>query len=397
MSDRTPATDKGTADRIEADDGGYWVRLVTKQALRREGECMGNCLNSMGYGSHSAGDEEMLSDGLWSLRQANGVSYLLVEVDVSYGRDRASVTEAKGPKNSDPSSWSCRQFRHLVEAFLDAGCVLQVRDHFALTGADGMTWRPDKAPDDLRAAYEERQRRAQEEADRQRQEMEARFESMRAARREGRVEGRGSGLFDTFGMISLSEAVERMRMVEPVRFTSETDWRPMRSRILVADEVDVDESWAGRVLTNVPRYGVVGGVEGQPAAYLVPPLTGAAGIDLGERPPPPDADPAAAPHDRLRPGEPDAEAQGARAPAGAANPPLPGRAVRHDGHRPGRRDGPPLPADDVVPDVPVVRDMGPGPDAPLKRERPPFGGRPALRPRGEALGGYPDPFRGPCP
>ena len=150
-----------------------------------------------------------------------------------------------------------------------------------------MTWRPDKAPDDLRAAYEERQRREQEEADRQRQEMEARFEQMREARREAlqgrRVEGRGTGLFDGihFGLISMAEAVERLQMapLETVRSTAETEWSSMRSRILIADEVDVDDSWAGRVLTNVPRYG-----EGQPAAYLVPPLTGAAGIDLGERP-----------------------------------------------------------------------------------------------------------------
>lgn len=201
---------------------------------------------------------------------------------MSYGRDRASVTEAKGPKNSDPSAWSCRQFRHLVEAFLDAGCVLQVRDRFALTGADGMTWRPDKAPDDLRAAYEERQRLAEEEADRQRQEMEARFEQMREARRETlrevRVEGRRAGLFDPYRMISLSEAVERMQV---------TNWAGLYLGQPWVEEVDDGDTWSGRVLTNAPRYGVVGGVEGQPAAYLVPPLTGAASIDLGERPAPP--------------------------------------------------------------------------------------------------------------
>ncbi len=47
------------------------------------------------------------------------------------------------------------------------------------------------------------------------------------------------------------------------------------------------------------------------------------------------------------------------------------------GHRAGRRDGPPLPADDVVSHVRAVRDMGPGSVEPLKRERPPIGGRPA--------------------
>ena len=109
---------------------------MTKQALKREGVSMGNCLDSQDYGSEHAGDEDMVSDEFWSLRQANGVSYLLVEVDVSYGGDRASITEAKGPMNSDPSAWSCRQLRHLVAAFLGAGCALEVRDRFALTDGD---------------------------------------------------------------------------------------------------------------------------------------------------------------------------------------------------------------------------------------------------------------------
>ena len=90
MSERTPATEKGTADRVEADDGGYWVRLVTKQALKREGECMQNCL-ARGYHSDTAGDEEMVSDGIWSLRKVDGVSYLTVEVDVRYDRTDGSI------------------------------------------------------------------------------------------------------------------------------------------------------------------------------------------------------------------------------------------------------------------------------------------------------------------
>lgn len=192
----------------------------------------------------------------------------------------------EGAKNSDPSSWSCRQFRHLVDAFLDAGCVLQVRDRFALTGADGMTWRPDKAPDDLRAAYEERQRRAQEEAEHQRQEMEARYESMMAARREGRVQGRGAGLFggDEFRMISMAEAIGRMHVLRPPEPMPVTEWAGLYLGQPWVDEVDNGDTWSGRVFTNAPRYGVVHDGEGQPAAYLVPPLTGRAGIDLGERP-----------------------------------------------------------------------------------------------------------------
>lgn len=104
MSERQPATDKGTADRVEADNGGYWVRLVTKQALRREGVCMGNCLDSQGYGQDLAGEEEMVSDGLWSLRKADGVSYLLVRIRLMSVEDGgiAAISQALGPSNSQP-------------------------------------------------------------------------------------------------------------------------------------------------------------------------------------------------------------------------------------------------------------------------------------------------------
>ena len=43
-STRPIASNFGTADRIEADDGHYWVRLWSLQAIRREGEAMRNCL-----------------------------------------------------------------------------------------------------------------------------------------------------------------------------------------------------------------------------------------------------------------------------------------------------------------------------------------------------------------
>lgn len=149
MSDRTPATDKGTADRIEADNGGYWVRLVTKQALRREGACMGNCLDSRGYGQETAGEEEMVSNGLWSLRKADGLSHMLAHVHIERGD--AFVGSAAGPKNNQPSGWCCRQLRHLVAAFREAGTTLRILDPIAVTDTDGMTWRPDKAPGALRA------------------------------------------------------------------------------------------------------------------------------------------------------------------------------------------------------------------------------------------------------
>ncbi|MGU3339428.1 hypothetical protein ACLBXJ_15535 [Methylobacterium mesophilicum] len=160
MSDRTPAGDKGTADRIAADDGGYWVRLVTKQAHRREGVCMGNCLDSQGYGQHLAGNEDMLDDGLWSLRKADGVSHLLVELNDLCAPDErtARVENARGPKNSQPSGWSIRQLRHLVAAFNAAGSTFQIPVDVALVGEDGRTWRPDKAPQALKDAIAAKQR-----------------------------------------------------------------------------------------------------------------------------------------------------------------------------------------------------------------------------------------------
>jgi len=183
VSDRTPATEKGTADRIEADDGGYWVRLVTKQALKREGECMQNCL-ARGHYADTAGEEDLVSTAVWSLRKADGVSYINISVHVQ--RDDIFAGNAEGPKNSRPSGWSCRQLRHLVAAFRDAGATLRIHKGTALIGEDGRTWRPDKAPAELREAFE---KSAREEWDRRHAEMEAVFsrnaDGLEAARSQG--------------------------------------------------------------------------------------------------------------------------------------------------------------------------------------------------------------------
>jgi hypothetical protein len=158
VSDRTPATEKGTADRIEVDDGGYWVRLVTKQALKREGECMENCLRFDGECVELTGDEDLVSDSIWSLRKADGVSYMDVQVDTKGYPKRADIDEARGPKNSQPAGWSIRQLRHLVIAFRVAGAKLRIPETIALTGEDGRTWRPDKAPQDVKDAIEARKK-----------------------------------------------------------------------------------------------------------------------------------------------------------------------------------------------------------------------------------------------
>lgn len=158
MSDRQPATDKGTADRVEADNGGYWVRLVTKQAMKREGVCMGNCLDSQGYGQGLAGEEEMVADGFWSLRKADGVSHFLIEVENYPKLGKAGVKTGRGPNNNQPSGWCVRQLRHLVAAFSEARCILRIPVTIALTGEDKRTWRPDKAPQDLKDAFEARRK-----------------------------------------------------------------------------------------------------------------------------------------------------------------------------------------------------------------------------------------------
>ncbi|MCJ2057308.1 hypothetical protein MKL09_12160 [Methylobacterium sp. J-048] len=156
MSVRAPATDLGTANRIAADDGGYWVRLVTKQALDREGACMENCLGRGDY-DDKAGDESMTSDAIWSLRKANGVSYVAMEIE------NLRIGSALGPHNSQPSGWSIRQVRHLMAAFREAGAELRIGTAAILVGADGGTWCPDKAPPEVLQAEREREERANAE------------------------------------------------------------------------------------------------------------------------------------------------------------------------------------------------------------------------------------------
>lgn len=99
MSSRPPATDKGTTDRIEADHGDYWVRLVTKQALDREGLSMDNCVGKGDY-DEKVGEEEMLSKSIWSLRKASGISYVTLEIE---HYRTFSVKSMRGQINHDPA------------------------------------------------------------------------------------------------------------------------------------------------------------------------------------------------------------------------------------------------------------------------------------------------------
>ena len=154
MSTRTPAGDKGTADRIEADDGGYWVRLVTWQALDREGGCMKHCVGDGSY-DELVGGEEVHDDAIWSLRGRNGLSVLTVRI-----RHR-ELNYAKGYSNHAPGKGAAMQVRHLVAAFKAAGHALEVSEcetEIVLL-PDGRTFRRDRLPPEVQAEIQERDAR----------------------------------------------------------------------------------------------------------------------------------------------------------------------------------------------------------------------------------------------
>jgi hypothetical protein len=149
MTARTPATDKGTADRIEADDGGYSVRLVTWQALDREGTCMHHCVGDGGY-DDLVGGEDLHDDAIWSLRDRDGLSILTVRI-----RHR-ELNYAKGPFNHAPGRGASMQVRHLVAAFKAAGRCLDVStcETEIVLLEDGRTFRHDRLPPEVQAERE---------------------------------------------------------------------------------------------------------------------------------------------------------------------------------------------------------------------------------------------------
>lgn len=174
MTSRQPAGDQGTANRVEADLGYYWVRLMSPSAIRREGDCMLNCLRHC-HVDGWVGDEDPLATSVWSLRDsADGVSIADVE---TYFRE---VLQIQGPKCSQASAFAYRQLRHLVARFGHAGETLDLAPIQVLTGPDGMTHREDRAPLYLREAREAEElaeRQAGEDRARQLEELLAEFES----------------------------------------------------------------------------------------------------------------------------------------------------------------------------------------------------------------------------
>jgi len=152
---RTPAGDLGTADRIEADAGHYWVRLWSRQAIWREGAAMFNCLRKGDYDSFAGGDDPR-ANGLWSLRDETGLSIALAEVALSGFQHR--VRMFLGVSNSPASKLAYRQLRHLGAMFEGHGSKLHydgVRDEPVVVGPDGMTYRWDHAPEGLRLSDHE--------------------------------------------------------------------------------------------------------------------------------------------------------------------------------------------------------------------------------------------------
>ena len=80
LKDRPVAGDAGTDERITCPDGYYWVRIVTREALKREGLAMVNCL-AMKDHTDFVGHERLNAPLVWSLRRvSDGRSIVDVEV-----------------------------------------------------------------------------------------------------------------------------------------------------------------------------------------------------------------------------------------------------------------------------------------------------------------------------
>ncbi len=156
---RKSAGDLGTVNRLAADDGFYWVRLMTAEAVRREGNCMLNCLRTTDI-SAVIGDEDPLSNSIWSLRDQRGVSVATAE---TYFRE---IAQFEGPCGTKATGFAYQQLRHVVARFGRSGQVLDVSHVDCLTLEDGMTMRRDLAPGHLQAA-----KRAEEEAVREAEEL----------------------------------------------------------------------------------------------------------------------------------------------------------------------------------------------------------------------------------
>jgi len=142
---RPIAGDVGTADRIEADDGHYWVRLATAGAIRAEGFVMRNCL-TQGFYVRCALSEGPLENGLWSLRTRTGASVALAEFAAEW--DEMRLIQFLGPINAMASALAYRQLLYLAGFFSSEGRSLAISNKLAepVVVAEGKTYRWDRAP-----------------------------------------------------------------------------------------------------------------------------------------------------------------------------------------------------------------------------------------------------------
>uniref|UniRef100_A0A9E7ZNV8 Uncharacterized protein n=1 Tax=Bosea sp. NBC_00436 TaxID=2969620 RepID=A0A9E7ZNV8_9HYPH len=162
MSAREAAGDEGTCDRIDVGSDLYWVRLFTVDAIRREGECLRNCLAYEAVYLDGFSDiENPLRCGLWSLRRrTDGVSIALAET--YFGE----VLQFAGPHNEIPAPSRWPALRQLIAFFEARGAMLDVGPIDALIDSEGAVHRADKAPTHLHLEWKagkdaeaERQRR----------------------------------------------------------------------------------------------------------------------------------------------------------------------------------------------------------------------------------------------
>lgn len=94
-----PAGLRGTTDHVDAGDGWLIVRLLTRQAMDREGAHMGHCLGDGSY-DELAGDEDFTSNAIWSLRDPDGVSWATLDIHwhtVVWPRALATGPSARAP------------------------------------------------------------------------------------------------------------------------------------------------------------------------------------------------------------------------------------------------------------------------------------------------------------
>lgn len=140
-----PAGLAGTVDHLDAGDGWRLVRLMTRQAMDREGAHMDHCRGEGSY-DRLAGEEELTGNAVWSLRDPDGVSWATLDV-----RCRTGVM-AKGPGNRTVRRSAARRLGALVAAFRADGTDLGFAGETdLLVNAEGEVMREDQAPAAIRA------------------------------------------------------------------------------------------------------------------------------------------------------------------------------------------------------------------------------------------------------